>query len=88
MREKKPRHQEPARSSGSAGSSGDTSATIRGSFVDESGRPTSPSIREFRGSTTSSTIHRESQVLVHGSGAEQITAVNISGLDRTALSQS
>ena len=48
----------------------------------ESGRPPSSSMRDlkFQGSTTSSTVHRESQVLVPGSGAEQIAAVNISGL--------
>ena len=80
VRDKKPRHQEPARSSGSAGSSGDTSMTIRGSCMDESGGLTSSSVRDFQGSTTSSTIHRESQVLVPSSGTGQITAVNISGL--------
>ena len=46
----------------------------------ESGHPPSSSMRDFQGLTTSSTVHRESQVLVPGSGAEQITAVNISGL--------
>ena len=88
VREKKPRHQEPARSSGSAGSSGDTSMTIRGSFMDKSGCLTSASIRDFQGSTTSSTVHRESQVLVPSSGAEQITAINISGLAGGAQSKS
>ena len=56
-----------------------TSMMVRGSFVGESGRPPSSSMR-IQGLTTSSTVHRQSQVLVPGSGAEQITAANISGL--------
>ena len=46
----------------------------------------SSSMREFQGSTQSSSVFREAQVLVPSSGSGQTTAVNISGLARGAQS--